>query len=71
VSERDAHGGEGFHQKQDIIGYLCIDTNSRNVFRERYDMHLGGIVADALFIFLKNYYDFLVLKGGTNERRKG
>jgi hypothetical protein len=48
-----------FNQEQDIIGYLCIDSASRNVFLKRYDFEMGAIVADALFIFLKNYHAYL------------
>lgn len=41
--------------KQDVLGYLCIDCNSRNVFNERYDTELGAIIADSLFVFLRRY----------------
>lgn len=44
-----------FLAKQDAIGYLCIDSYARGVFNRRYDFHLGALVADAIFIYLRRY----------------
>ncbi|MBD3249459.1 hypothetical protein GF336_05420 [Candidatus Woesearchaeota archaeon] len=37
---------------QDIHGFLCIDSKSRNIFNRRYDPELGGAIADALYSVL-------------------
>ena len=31
----------------------CLDTRSRNVFNERYDVELGAAVADTLYVVLE------------------
>lgn len=47
----------------DLIGFLCVDSGARNIFRKRFDFDTGALVADALYLFLKPY----VMKEG--ERR--
>lgn len=59
--ERDE---EQFTDKQDVLGYLCIDSDARNVFNDRYDIHVGAIVADSLFVFLRRYFLWLQIKKG-------
>lgn len=44
------------HPDQDIFGFLCVDTMSRNVFRERYDFAVGAAVADELYPLLTTLY---------------
>ena len=46
----------GFHEHQDILGYLSLTSPSRGVFEHRYDFDLGAAVADALFIVMKEYH---------------
>lgn len=38
-----------------IIGFLCIDSRTRNIFDSRYDIDQGAIVADALYYLLFKY----------------
>ncbi len=61
VYEQDCkkHNPYILNREQDIIGYLCIDSSGRNIFRKRYDFEMGAIIADALFTFLKNYHNYL------------
>lgn len=35
--------------KVDLIGYLCVDTQAKGVFRHGNDFHLGAAYADTLF----------------------
>ncbi len=42
--------------KQDILGFLCIDSKARGVFNNRYDTEVGALFSDALFILLKAWY---------------
>lgn len=37
---------------QDLVGYLCVDSRTRGIFRERYDFDLGAAYADTLYSFL-------------------
>ena len=37
------------------IGFLAIDSESRNVFRENWDFPIGAAVSDSLFHPLKFY----------------
>lgn len=67
-------GGEKaiLNQEQDIIGFLCVDSGRRNVFRSNYDIELGAIVADSLFVFLKSYHNFIENKQASdNNIKKG
>jgi len=56
VFDQDKPCNNLLNKKQDIIGYLCVDSARRDVFREDYDVELGAIVADSLFTFLKYYH---------------
>lgn len=58
------------NKRQDIIGYLCIDSARQNVFRKDYDIEMGAIVADALFIFLKFYHAKLNKKHSDSGETK-
>ncbi len=40
---------------QELLGFLTIDSNSKNNFERRYDIDLGAIIADSLFPVLKIY----------------
>lgn len=42
-------------EKPIIIGFLCIDSKSREVFNKRYDIDTGAILADSLFHVLDSY----------------
>lgn len=35
----------------DCLGFLCIDSKARNVFRKRFDKEVGAGYADALYMF--------------------
>jgi hypothetical protein len=35
--------------RQKVMGFLAIDSSSRNTFTEKYDVQMGATVADALF----------------------
>lgn len=39
----------------DLYGFLTIDSSSRNVFSDKYDVDMGAIVADSLFATLDAY----------------
>ena len=39
--------------KQDIIGFLCVRTMAKHVFREAADRDMGAAYADAFYIVLK------------------
>lgn len=40
---------EGEADKYRCLGFLAVDSSSRNVFIEKYDIQMGAIVADALY----------------------
>jgi hypothetical protein len=42
--------------KHDLLGFLCIDSASRNVWSDRYDSEVGAAVADLLYAFLDAWY---------------
>lgn len=44
-------------QKQDLIGYLCVDSKAKKVFVRRFDVDLGLAFADALYIVLRSCLD--------------
>lgn len=48
--------------KPECIGFLAIDSESRNVFKERWDFYIGAEVADALFHALRAYLKVAPLK---------
>lgn len=37
----------------DLLGFLCIDSKTRNVFMKGYDEEIGASYADALYMFLQ------------------
>ena len=49
---RNMHGSG---DPPDINGFLCIDSKTRGVFCDRYDIDAGAILADALYFFLAEY----------------
>jgi len=58
VYKQDQDDAGKFNEDQDILGFLCVDSARRNIFREDYDREMGAIVADSLFVFLKKYHDY-------------
>ena len=42
-------------RQSEVLGYLCVDSESRGVFIERWDIQILFAVADALFWPLKRY----------------
>lgn len=51
--EGDIQGFPRAHPWHDTLGYLCLDSKSKNVFNERYDSEIGMAYADALYSFIK------------------
>lgn len=50
----DTAGKEtSYHPDQDILGFLCIDSQVKNVFNRRYDIEIGCTFSDALYILLE------------------
>ncbi len=45
-----------FPKKPVVVGFLCIDSNSRFSFTEKYDVQMGAVVADALCPILELWY---------------
>lgn len=43
-------------KKPVIVGFLCIDSNSRFSFTEKYDVQMGAVIADALCPILELWY---------------
>lgn len=39
----------------EVIGFLCVDSLARGVFRRRYDIDTGAIIADMLYYMLYEY----------------
>jgi hypothetical protein len=62
VYRQDKDDAGKFNEDQDILGFLCVDSARRNIFREDYDREMGAIVADSLFVFLKKYHDYFPIK---------
>lgn len=48
----------GLDSDQDIYGFLAIDSYSRNVFSERYDVQLGSLLADDLYSVFDKYREY-------------
>jgi len=42
--------------KHDLLGFLCIDSPSRNVWTSRYDGQIGAAVADFLYAFMDLWF---------------
>ena len=61
-SGAEFENGSSWHPNHDVFGYLCIDTQARNVFNERYDLSVGAAVADCLYPFLTQIRDSQILK---------
>lgn len=40
----------------DIFGFLCVDSESRYVWANRYDSEVGAAVADMLFAFMDTWF---------------
>jgi hypothetical protein len=53
---RSTTDADAIHAKQDIFGYLCVDSMARAPFRERYDKPLGAAFADMLYPLLISLY---------------
>ena len=46
------------HQNQELLGFLCIDSNARHTFDARYDVQLLFSLADALYCVLDMYRQY-------------
>ena len=51
----NSHESEDDADKYKYLGFLAIDSSSRNVFVEKYDIQMGAIVADALYHVLDTW----------------
>jgi hypothetical protein len=54
-----------------VFGFLCVDSRSRNVFKEAYDFHLGAAIADALYTYTSTCPATLQVGVRPNERSEG
>ena len=43
------HAILGLLEQPEAVGFLCVDSESRNVFEKRWDVELCFSIADALF----------------------
>lgn len=43
-----------------FLGFLCIDSKSRNSFSSRYDSNLGAALADSIYHVLREYFLLMV-----------
>jgi hypothetical protein len=50
--------------QQHLLGFLCVDSRARGVFWRRYDFDTGAIVADALYVYMKRYFELHRESGG-------
>jgi hypothetical protein len=39
--------------KHEVLAFLCVDANAKQVFDNRFDFYVGGAFADALYSLLK------------------
>lgn len=53
VPPSDNNLAEGHH----VLGFLCIDSRSRNVWEPRYDSEIGAAVADLLYSFMNTWFN--------------
>lgn len=69
--------GQLFH-KQDLLGFLCVDSYARKVFDPRYDFDFGALVADNFYMLFGAYRAKIerrlpmqeIQKGGIYEQRE-
>ena len=45
------------HIPAEVLGFLTVDSESRNVFEERWDVQIMFAVADALYGPIRGYID--------------
>ncbi len=50
---KETPGASQFHERHDILGFLCIDSKAKNIFWKRYDFFVGAAYADTLYSVLK------------------
>lgn len=43
-------------ENHDLLGFLCVDSSSRNVWSNRWDVEIGAAVADFLYTFMDNWF---------------
>lgn len=43
-------------EKHDLLGFLCVDSSSRNVWSSRFDIETGAAIADFLYTFMDNWF---------------
>jgi hypothetical protein len=44
-------------ETHDVLGFLCVDSASRNVWASRYDTQIGASVADLLYLFMDKWFE--------------
>lgn len=54
--------------KAEVLGFLTVDSESRGVFVERWDVQLMFTVADALYLPVRLYLDAQNRENGLNRR---
>ena len=50
-------GREKPNEQKEVVGYLCVDSPAAGVFDKRYDISLGLMIADILFILLSKFHE--------------
>ncbi|MDD5063909.1 MAG: hypothetical protein PHQ35_04005 [Phycisphaerae bacterium] len=44
-------------ETHDVLGFLCVDSASRNIWTSRYDAEIGAAVADLLYLFMDKWLE--------------
>lgn len=57
---------EPITERQDLVGFLCVDSLARGVFRKRFDFWLGAGYSDCLYMVIKA----LKLREGNQTKTK-
>lgn len=58
---------ESQKNKPELIGFLCIDSLTKNIFDRRYDKQLGLMFADSLYPLLWQYRNKFTLEEGEEH----
>ena len=58
-----------------MVGFLCVDTNKKNVFKKKYKVPITDLVkayADLLYCVFKLYNSYIDVEGSStyNDRQK-
>lgn len=57
----------GKDRQEDMYGFLTVDSSSRDVFSERYDVEMGAAVADSMFSVLDTYSKAVALSKNAKK----